>query len=158
VVYFAQLLTQKAYPLRLPREYSDDIQRHISQHQTTTRERAPFRRQLDFWAFSITTAMAHDLAPRDQPSAKWGRKFVDTREVTIPETLADLLAVTAFHHLGYEHEGIDDPAQVIEINNRLAGAGCPVVLEHLNSSDLRLTPLDKALNHAASMLQDISRS
>ena len=157
MVYFAQLLTQKAYPLRLPRKYSDDVQRRVLQHQATTPERAPFRRQLDFWAFSITTAMAQDLAPLDQQSSKWGKRFIDTRNVTIPENLADLLAVIAFHHLGYEHEGIYEPAQVIEVSNRLAGAGCPVVLEHLNSSDLRLTPLDKALNLAASMLKDTSR-
>ena len=153
MAYFAQLLTQKAYRLRFPRKYSGEVHRYVLQHQSSTLERSPFRRQLDFWAFSITTALTQDIAPLDQASSKWGKHFTDTRSVTMSETLADLVAVVAFHHLGPEHEGIDDPAQIIEINNRLAGAGCPVVLEHL-SADLRLTPLDKALNLAASMLSN----
>lgn len=155
MAYFAQLLTQKAHTLRLPKKHIDDIQRHVIQHQTgATAERAPFRRQLDFWAFSIATALANDLEPLERPSTKWGRRFVDTRSVTLPDTLCDLLAIAAFHHLGHQHLEIDDPAQIIEVNNRLAGAGCPIVLEYLEDPDLRLTPLDKALNLAASMVAD----
>ncbi len=153
MVYFAQLISHKAHPLRLPKRYGDDIHRYVRQHQKrATPERAPFRRQLDVWAFSIAIAIAQDLRPLDQASSKWGKKFVDTRQVTISDDLADLLAVAAFHYLGYEHEGIDKPAEIIEINNRLAGAGCPAVFDHLSSTDLRLTPLEKALNLAASML------
>lgn len=152
MAYFAQLLTQKGHTLRLPKKYSDDVQRYVLQHQASTLERAPFRRQLDFWVLSITTAVSHCLTPLDTPSAKWGRKFADTRSVTISDTVADLLAVVAFQHLGHDHVGIDDPSQIVEVNNRLAGAGCPVVLNYLNSADLRLTPLDKALNFAASMV------
>ena len=120
-------------------------------HQSTGVERAPFPRQVDFWAFSIATALAESLDPLDEPSGKWGREFVDTRNVEMPEALCDILAIAAFHHLGREHEGIDDPAQIIEVGNRLSGAGCPIVLEHLNSQDLRITPLDKALNLAATL-------
>ena len=32
-----------------------------------------------------------------------------------------------------------------------SGAGCPVVLKHMASRDLRITPLDKALNLAATL-------
>jgi len=55
--------------------------------------------------------------------------------------------------LGADHEGIDDPAQIIETANRYAGAGCPVVLEPLASRDLRLTPLTKILDFAASLYE-----
>ena len=151
MAYFAQLLTQKTHTLRFPKNSKDDIQRFVSMHQSTGVERSPFRRQLDFWAFSIATALAENLDPLDAPSSKWGDKFVDTRDVEMPEALCDILAIAAFCHLGYEHEGIDDPAQIIEVGNRLAGAGCPAVLEQLNSHDLRLTPLDKALNLAATL-------
>ena len=149
MAYFAQFLTQKAHTLRLPGNSRDEIQRFVQMHQTTGVERAPFRRQIDFWAFSIATALAEDLKPLDAPTSQWGYKFVDTREVDIPEALCDILAIAAFCHLGYEHEDINDPAQIIEVGNRLAGAGCPTVLEQLNSHDLRLTPLDKTLNLAA---------
>ncbi len=151
MAYFAQLLTQKPHNLRLPNSSTDDIQRLVQMHQATSVERAPFRRQLDFWAFSITTALAEGLDPLDGPSSKWGRKFVDTRDVEMPEALCDILAVAAFHHFGYEHDGIDDPVQIIEVGNCLAGAGCPVVLDQLNSRDLRLNPLDNVLNFAANL-------
>lgn len=151
MAYFAQFLTQKPHTLRLPKSSIDDVQRLVRMHQSTSVERAPFRRQVDFWAFSIATALAKDLDPLDGPSSNWGRKVVDTQDVEMPEALCDILAVAAFHHLGYEHDGIDDPAQIIEVGNCLAGAGCPVVLDQLNSRDLRLNPLDNVLNFAASL-------
>ncbi|MCY3669009.1 MAG: ATP-binding protein [Gemmatimonadetes bacterium] len=155
MAYFAQLLTQRAYALRLPRKYSDKVQQYVTQHQLGVGvERAPFRRQLDFWAFSIATALAYDLAPLEKPSSQWGKKFVDTKSVTMPDPLCDMLAIAAFYHLGYDHLKIDDPAQMIEVNNQLAGAGCPRVFKYLENPDLRLTPLDKALNLAASMVAD----
>ena len=155
--HFIQLLSQKAHPLRLPRKHGADVQRYVLAHQTAaTYDRAPFRRQLDFWAFSVAVALARDLPPLDGPSSKWGDKFVDTRNVEMQKELCDLLAVAAFHHLGVEHDGINDPVRIIEIGNRLAGAGCPAVLEHLGSRDLRLTPLEKALNCAASTLAHIA--
>lgn len=158
MAYFAQLLTQKALTLRLPKGSTDDIQRLVQMHQSTSVERAPFRRQLDFWAFSVATALAEDLDPLEGPSSKWGDKFVDTRAVEMPEPLCDILAVAAFHHLGSDHEGIDDPFQIIEVGNCLAGAGCPVVLEQLNSRDLRLNPLDNVLSFAAHLYNHARRA
>ncbi|WP_419919077.1 hypothetical protein [Candidatus Poriferisocius sp.] len=114
-------------------------------------EKAPFRRQLDFWGFSLATALAEDLNPLEGPSSRWGDKFVDTRSVEMPDVLCDILAIAAFHYLGYEHEEIDNPAQIIEIGNCLAGAGCPLVLKELHSQDLRLATLHKALNYAATL-------
>lgn len=151
MAYFSGLLTQRAHTLRLPKDSSDDIDRLVQMHQSATIERAPFRRKLDFWAFSVATALAEDLDPREGPSSRWADKFVDTRAVDVPDALADLLAVAAFHHLGADHDDIDDPAQIVEVGNCLAGAGCPVVLKHMASRDLRITPLDKALNLAATL-------
>ena len=143
----------RTHNFHLPRNSTEDVQRHVRMHQTAGPERAPFRRQLDFWAFSIATALALDIPPLDQPQSDWGRKFADTKSVEIADDLCDLLAVVAFHHLGADHDDIDDPAQIIEIANRYAGAGCPVVLEQLTSRDLRLTPLAKILNFAASLYE-----
>ena len=151
--YFTQLLSQQAHTLRLPTRLEDDVQRHVQMHQTASPERAPFRRQLDFWAFSMTTALAQGLDPLDQPSSTWGRRFIDTRSVQMPGGLCDLLAVVAFHHLGSDHEDIDNPGQIIEIGNRFAGAGCPVVLKHLTDPDLRVTALSKVLKFAASLYE-----
>ncbi|MCY4163923.1 MAG: hypothetical protein OXE93_06895 [bacterium] len=149
MAYFSQLLTQNSLPLKWPKKHKEDIQRFVFMHQSAGVERAPFRRQLNFWAFSLTTALAENLDPLASPSDKWGDKFISTKDVEMPDTLCDLIAVAAFHDLGHDHEDIDNPAQLIEVGNCLAGAGCTLVLEQLNSKDLRLTPLDKALNYAA---------
>jgi len=151
MAYFSGLLAQRAHSLRLPKDSMDEVDRLVLMHQSATIERAPFRRKLDFWAFSVVTALAEDLEPREGPSSRWADKFVDTRAVDVPDALADVLAVAAFHHLGSENEGIDDPVQIVEVGNCLAGAGCPVVLKHMTSRDLRVTPLDKALNLAATL-------
>lgn len=149
--YFGNQLSMRAHNICLPRDSADDVQRQVRMHQTASPEHAPFRRQLDFWAFSIATALALDIPPLEQPPSDWGRKFTDTRSVELADDLCDLLVVVAFHHLGADHDDIDDPAQIIEIANRYAGAGCPVVLEQLSGRDLRLTPLAKILNFAASL-------
>lgn len=151
--YFTTLLSAQAHTLRLPDKSKDDIERYVLQHQkvSVTPERAPFRRQLDFWAFAIATAIANGTAPMDKASSSWGRKFADTRSVQMPDGLCEMLAVVALTTLGPENEGIDDPAQIIELGNCFAGAGCPEVLRRLSDPDLRITTLDKALEFARAM-------
>ena len=158
--YFTTLLSSQAHTLRLPDKSKDDIERHVLQHQkgSVSHERAPFRRQLDFWAFAIATAIANGTPPLGEPSAKWGRKFADTRSVQLPDGLCEMLAVVALTTLGSEHEGIDDPVQIIELGNCLAGAGCPELLKHLSDPDLRITTLDKALEFAKSMRSQVQAS
>ena len=58
--------------------------------------------------------------------------------------------VIVFNNTSAEHP-------VVDLANRLAGAGCPVVLKKLEETDLRTTPLDRALELARS-LQDHVRS
>lgn len=151
--YFTTLLSAQAHTLRLPSDSKDEVELYVMQHQkgSVSPERAPFRRQLDLWAFAIGTSLAHSLDPLDAPSSKWGTKFTDTRSVQMPDALCDLLAVLALSKLGPEHDGIDDPAQIIELGNCLAGAGCPLVIAQLKSPDLRVTTLDKVLEFAATM-------
>lgn len=153
--YFAQLLSQKPHQLRLPREHAEDVLRYVRHQQSkASPERVPFRRQLDFWALSVAVALARGLEPFEGPSTKWGQRFLDTTDVEMSKDLCDLLAVAAFHHLDAEHEDIADPAQIVEVGNRLAAVGCPLVLKQLGNPDLRLTPLDKALDYAASTLRE----
>lgn len=151
--YFTTLLSSQAHALRLPSEFKSDVEIYVMQHQkgSVSVERVPFRRQLDLWAFSMATALAESLVPLESPSSKWGVKFADTRSVQMPDALCDLLAVVAFSKLGPEHDGVDDPAQIIEIGNCLAGAGCPLVIAQLKSPDLRMTALEKALEFAGDL-------
>ena len=148
--YFTTLLSSQAHTLRLPNQSKDDVERYVLQHQkgNVSPERAPFRRQLDFWAFAIASAIADGIPPLEKPSANWGRKFADTRSVQMPDGLCEMLAIIALTTLGQDHEGTDDPAQIIELGNKFSGAGCPKLLKQLNDPDLRTTALDKALEFA----------
>ena len=151
--YFTHLLTSQAHTLRLPEEAKNDIERFVLQHQTgsVSPERAPFRRQLDFWGLSIVIAVALGLPPVGRPSRKWGSKFIDTRSVQMPDGLCEVLAVIALATLGPYHDDIDNPAMIVEIGNRYAGAGCPELLRKLKDKELRLTALDKVLEYAKSL-------
>jgi len=148
--YFAALLSATAYSLRLPRHLRDDVSRYVHQHKKgpANPEQAPFRRQLDFWAYSVAVAISEGLEPVEAKRAKRGHSFVDTRSVQMPEDLCALLAVVAAARLGPEQEGLAEPGQIVEFGNRLAAAGCPLVLKELQDGDLRLTPLDKLRAHA----------
>ena len=148
--YFTILLSSQAHTLRLPKQSKDDIDRYVLQHQhgNASPELSPFRRQLDFWAFAIASAIASRTPPLKENSTKWGQKFVDTRAVQMPDGLCEILAVIALAQFGADHEGIDDPAQIIELGNRFAGAGCPKLLKQLSDPVLRTTALDKALEFA----------
>ena len=98
--YFTNLLSTQAHTLRLPTQSKDDIERYVLQHQkgSVSPERAPFRRQLDFWALAIASAIARGIPPMEEPSARWGQKFADTRSVQMPDGLCEMLAVIALRH------------------------------------------------------------
>ena len=116
-------------------------------------EQAPFRRQLDFWAYSVAVAIAENLEPVDARTARRGHGFADTRSVQMPEDLCALLAVIAAARLGPDQDGLAEPRQIVEFGNRLAAAACPLVLAELRAGDLRLTPLDKVRAHAESLYE-----
>lgn len=157
--YFKNLLSSQAYSLVFPKEYRADVHRFVRMHQQggPSPEQAPFRRQLDFWGFSIVTALAQGLEPMDGTVAKWGSTFTDTKSVEMPEGLCQILAVVAFSILGEEHEGLADPSCIVELGNRLAGVGCPKVIKVLSNPDLRTTALDKILDFAKSLRSEMTQ-
>lgn len=148
--YFTTHLSAQSHGLRLPDEHRADIERYVQQHQQgkVTAERAPFRRQIDLWAFAIATAIAKGLPPADEAT---GRVFVRTRDVQMSDDLCDLLAVLAFATLGIDDPKVDDPAAIIDVGNRFAAAGCPAVIAELADPNLRLTTLEKILDFAAQL-------
>ena len=153
--YFATLLCSHAHTLRLPKQCDDDIARFVRQHQEGSLgpEGAPFRRKLDLWAFSVVTAISRGMPPIQEKSARWGKKFIDTKSVEMSDEVCEMLAVIALTTLGPDHDDIDDPAAIVELGNRLAGAGCPLVIKSLRDPDLRTTPLDKVLEFATELYE-----
>ena len=156
---FAQLFMAKGHGLVLPRDDEDDINRYVGMHsgEQDRVERRPFPRQVDFWAFSIATALALKLTPREGPLGRWGKNFIYTSQGIMNNELCSLLAIVAVAKLGHDDPDVGEPRRIIELANRLAGAGCPVVLKELGENALRTSPLDRVLEFARTM-QDGTRS
>ena len=137
----------------LPKESEEQIHRYVDTHQTrsiNSRERTPFRRQLDFWAFCIAYALAKQLRPLESQSSL--RRFTDTRAVQVGDELSEWLAVVAFAKIGHDDPDANDPTKIVEMCNRLAGAGTPHVLGKLQQS-FGKTPLQAALEIAESLVE-----
>ena len=152
-----RLITSGAYALRLPETHQDAVHRVVQQHQAGAArpEQHPFARQLNFWALAIVTAVARGMEPASESVRL--RKFVDTRAVDMPEKLCELLSVIALATLGPKHDDVDDPAAIVKLGNRYAAAGCPDLIDRLTDPDLRLTPLEKALEFAAELRKSIEQ-
>ena len=156
---FVELFRSRSHGLVLPQDDDDEVNRYVAMHsgERESVERRPFRRQVDFWAFSIATALALKLEPREGTVGRWGKSFIYTNQGILDNDLCSLLALIAVAKLGHDDPEVDEPRRIIDLANRLAGAGCPVVLRELAETDLRTTPLDRALQFASS-LQDRVRS
>ena len=154
---FANLFQSRYYGLVLPTRDKAEIERYVAMHSggSVSLERVPFRRQVDFWAFSIVAALAWDLEPLDGPATKWGTVFIYTSQGIMDNDLCSLLAVVAVAKMGHDDPDVGDPRRIVDLSNRLAGAGCPVVLEKLSENALRTTPLDRAIELARSLQQHV---
>lgn len=152
-MHFTNIIATRAHPIYLPQSDREDIQKLVSQHQNTktSTENTPFRRQIDYWMLCLLTAVADGIKPLEDPPKTWGYKAVDTKEVQLTSQHYDFIGVAAFNALGPNHDGIDDPATMIDVANRLAGAASPALIRALTSDDLRLSPLEKALAYATSL-------
>ena len=154
---FAHVFRGRNYGLVLPRDDEDQISRFVAMHsgERDNVERRPFSRQVDFWAFSLATALALELQPREGPVGRWGKTFIYTSQGIMDDDLCSLLAVISVARLGHEVPETDEPRHIVELANSLAGAGCPKVLEKLSADTLRTTPLDRAIELARALLSGV---
>ncbi len=152
---FANLFKAGGHALVLPRENEDEINRFVAMHsgERDNMERRPFRRQVDFWALCIAAALALKLDPREGPVSRWGKNFIYTSQGIMNDDLSSLLAVIAVANFGHDNPESTEVRRIVDLANRLAAAGCSVVLKKLSDNPLRTTPLDQMLELARS-LQD----
>lgn len=156
---FSERLSSRQYGLVLPKRDKEQIERYVAQSgRDVSVERVPFRRQVDFWAFSIATALTMKLEPVEGPPSRWGKVFIYTPQGVMDDDLCALLSVVAIAKMGTDGPDVGDPARIIELSNRLAGAGCPFVLRNLSESPLRTTPLDRAVALARSLRSEVQSS
>ena len=146
--YLSNLFWRKAYTLYLPKGQKEQAERYVQKHSSRAPnpDERPFRTQLEFWAMCVAVAAARDLDPLSGPPSRWGTKFIDTRSINIGEDLSGFLCVLAAEKYGFETGDALDPRRILELANRLAGAGCPILLQHLTDVSLSLAPLSKVLN------------
>jgi len=139
--------TGSQHRLLLPEEVKDRVAPWIQTQPTTayrTADQAPFRRMIDFWFSSIAWAVSQEAAPVEEAT---GRFFVnlgpnpnDIR--SFEEWRADLLTILAVRDFGVDSADVSDTRKVIDLANRYAEAGAPLLLDRLEqSADLALPRL-----------------
>ena len=150
---FEKMFLGRSFGLMLPKRDKSQIEKYVAMHSSINvrAENSPFPRQIDFWAFSIAAALVLKLDPLDGPPSRWGTVFIYTSQGVMNNDLCSLLAVVAVAKMGCESPDVADPQRIVELSNRLAGAGCPKVLEKLSVNALRTTPLDRAIELARSL-------
>lgn len=136
--------------LVLPKDDKDRAERYVAKQSATrgNAESVPFHRTVDFWAFALGTALAKNLEPMSGPVSRWGTGFIYTYQGILDEDLCGLLAVIAAAKLGVDNPDVNNAGKIIELANRLAGAGTPIVLSKLAENSLRTTPLDQVITFA----------
>lgn len=125
--------------LLLPDRIKDRVTPWIQVQATTayrTADQAPFRRMIDFWFAAIAWAIRHGVKPAEDAT---GRFFVnlgpnpnDIRN--FEEWRADLLAILAVRDFGVDSPDVTDTRKVINLANRYAEAGAPLLLDRLEQS------------------------
>lgn len=139
--------TGSQHRLLLPDQIKDRAVPWIQVQATTryrTADQAPFRRMIDFWFTAIAWAVRHGVQPVEQAT---GRSFVslgpnpnDIRN--FEEWRADLLAILAVRDFGTDSPDVSNTRKVVDLANRYAEAGAPLLLERLEHSvDLALPRL-----------------
>ena len=139
--------TGSQHRLLLPEGIKDRAAPWIQVQATTSyrnADQAPFRRMIDFWFTAIAWAVRHGVSPADRAT---GRFFVnlgphpnDIRN--FEEWRADLLAVLAARDFGVDSPEVTDTRRVIDLANRYAEAGAPLLLDTLEqATDLALPRL-----------------
>jgi hypothetical protein len=139
--------TGSQHRLLLPDAVKDRVAPWIQTQPTTayrSADQAPFRRMIDFWFTAIAWAVYEGVEPAIETT---GRYFVnlgpnpnDIRN--FEEWRGDLLIVLAVREFGVDSSEIADARKVIDLANRYAEVGAPLLLERLEqSTDLALPKL-----------------
>lgn len=115
---FADIFKSRSHGLVLPQDDDEAINRYVAMHsgERESVERRPFRRQVDFWAFSIATALALKLEPREGTVGQWGKTFIYTNQGILDNDLGSLLAVITVAKLGHDDPEVDQGQILLDGN------------------------------------------
>lgn len=139
--------TGSQHRLLLPEAIKDRAAPWIQTQPTTryrTADQAPFRRMIDFWFTAVAWAVSQGADPADQAT---GRMFVnlgpnpnDIRN--LEEWRAELLVILGVRDFGVDSLDVTDTRKIVDLANRYAEVGAPLLLDCLeDSADLALPRL-----------------
>jgi hypothetical protein len=130
-------LTTNQYKLVLPQGIKDQATLYVQKQAGESAravEGAPFRRMVDFWIMAIVYAVSKRL----QPSHHDGEAFVSigptSKDVKLDSAIKELLVLVAVWHLRPTRDSVPSAGVVVDICNRLAGAGAPALLAELKGA------------------------
>ncbi len=147
---FSEMLKSEHIGLVLPIGDDDKLSQYVAMHSRDKQsvENRPFRRKVDFWAFSIAIATALSLEPLKGTVSSWGKTFIYSSQGILNDELSSLLAVLTIAKFGHEDPDVHTPRKIIDHANRLAGAGCPHVLNGIETQNFSTSVLDRVLEYA----------
>lgn len=138
-------LRASQHTLKLPEDIKETALRWVQRQSATAHRKpsdAPFRRLIDFWFASIAWAVHTDIQPVERAS---GGKFVSIgpkqEDVNIEEWRCELLFILAVEEFGQEDARAQNPTDVVDLANRYAEAGAPLLIERLESVEELAIPM-----------------
>jgi hypothetical protein len=129
-------------------------------HAYRSADQAPFRRMLDFWFMAIAWSSLEGSSPAPEATGKMfvnlGPNPNDIRN--LDEWRADLLTIIALREFGVDSTELQDTHKVIDLANRYAEVGAPLLLDKLEqSTDLALPRLYVVADILAEVMGAITR-
>lgn len=133
--------------LRFPKAYFDDVKNYCQTRPEGGKKpdptESPFPRYVDFWFLSVCLGTQSAAGVPDEPAGGW-RGFITGAEGLGSDgwriDLLELIAIAARDDANV----VGDPRAVLDIGNRYAAVGVPMVLDWLRSA--QSDPIDNILD------------
>lgn len=132
--------------LRLPNVYFDEVKAYCQTRPEGGKAdptQSPFRRYVDFWFLALCVGVSTSPSVPDEPGGGW-RGFITGAEGLASDPwrveALEQIAIAARDDVAI----VGDPSKVLDVCNRYASAGVPVVLDWLKSG--QSDPIDNVLD------------
>lgn len=130
--------------LKFPSAFSDEAKKYCQTRQGgADPTQTPFPRYVDFWFLAVCAGVAQATKVPDEPASGWQPFITGSEGLGSDGWRVDLLELIAIAARD-DPTVVGEPKQVLDIANRYAAHGIPVVLDWLNSG--QSDPVDNILD------------